>query len=322
MMHVGILHNSLSGRNRRKPDLFQEIYSTHSQVPWAEVNSPAEILEALKTFAQRQVNCVVVNGGDGTIQATMGALFHHRPFAVLPRLAVLPAGTANLIAGDVGLGKFEPNTLEQLLVQAEDMTPRLSFETRPVLRIRFPESREPLHGMFFGAGAIYHGTQLGLETKQSIGRLGEWGAGLILLKFLLALATGSRKGLNPITVRVAIGGSAPLQHEYLVLLVTTLNRLFLGMKPFWGKQSWPLRYTSLRVPYRYLWRALPTLFRGTTHPLATTEHGYVSENLSELRLVFNSGFVLDGEVYASSMPEEPLTLDSPGELSFVRLKIE
>lgn len=322
MMHVGILHNSLSGRNRRKPVLFQEIYSKYPQVQRVEVNTPADILEALKTFAHRQVNCVVVNAGDGTIQATMGALFHHRPFAVLPRLAVLPAGTANLIAGDVGLGKFEPRTLEQLLVQAEAMTPRLSFETRPVLRICFPESREPLHGMFFGAGAIYHGTQLGLETKQSIGRLGEWGAGLILLKFLLALGTGSRKGLNPITVRVATGESASLQREYLVLLVTTLNRLFLGMKPFWGKQSRPLRYTSLRVPYCYLWRALPTLFRGRTHPLATTEHGYVSENLSELRLVFNSGFVLDGEVYASSMPEEPLTLDSPGELSFVRLKTE
>ncbi|MCA9453361.1 MAG: acylglycerol kinase family protein, partial [Nitrospira sp.] len=218
-MHVGILHNSLSGRNRRKPDLFQEIYNKYPDVQRASVSTPADILESLKTFAYHQVDCVVVNGGDGTIQATMGALFHHRPFAVMPRLAVLPAGTANLIAGDVGLGKFESSTLDQLLVQGEALTPRLSFETRPVLRIRFPENREPLYGMFFGAGAIYHGTQLGLETKQSIGRLGEWGAGLILLKFLLALATGSRKGLNPITMGVATGESAPLQDEYLVLLV-------------------------------------------------------------------------------------------------------
>ena len=50
---------------------------------------------------------------------------------------------------------------------------------------------------FLAPGAIYHGTQMGLQTKQSIGRLGEWGAALIMVKFLLALATGSRKGLNP-----------------------------------------------------------------------------------------------------------------------------
>jgi hypothetical protein len=318
-MHVGILHNLLSGRNRRKPDFFQEILSRYPEVQCAEVHTPANILEALKTFAKGQVSCLVVNGGDGTIQATIGALFHHRPFSALPRLAVLPAGTSNLIAGDVGLGKFEANTLDRFLAEAQSPTPKLSIETRPILRIRFPEEREPLYGMFFGAGAIYHGVQLGLQTKQSIGRLGEWGAGLIVIKFLLALAAGSRKGLNPITVRVAAGESAPLQHEYLVLMVTTLNRLFLGMRPFWSKTFGPLRYTSMRIPYCYLWRVLPALLRGNSHPLATANHGYISENLSEIRLAFNSGFVLDGEVYTASDHEEPLILDSPGELSFLRL---
>ena len=321
-MNVGILHNSLSGRNRRKPDLFRDVLAEFPDVPCTEVQTPEDILAALRTFARSQVDCVVVNGGDGTIQATMGALFHHRPFEGLPQLALLPAGTANLMAGDVGLGKFEPNTLAQLLSQAHADQPALSVETRPILRIRFPEKREPLHGMFFGAGAIYHGTQLGLQTKQSIGRFGEWGAGLILLKFLFALATGSRKGLNPIAVRVSTGESAPLQEEYLLLMVTTLNRLFLGMTPFWSHNPGLLRYTSLRVPYRYLWRVLPSLLRGKSHALATVKDGYVSENLSEIRLSFESGFVLDGEVYESSKPDEPLILDSPGELSFVRLKAE
>ena len=152
------------------------------------------------------------------------------------------------------------------------------------------------------------------------GATAAWGAGLILIKFLLALATGSRYGLNPITVRVTAGESRPpLQDEYLVLMVTTLNRLFLGMKPFWSNNSGPLRFTSLRVPYRYLWRVLPALLRGNSHPLATANHGYISENLSEIRLGFDSGFVLDGEVYPSSNHEEPLILDSPGVLSFVRL---
>ncbi len=102
-MRVGILYNPLSGRNRRKPDFFQEILARYSHVPCKEVQTPEDILRALRTFAQGQVDCLVVNGGDGTIQATMGVLFHHRPFKELPCLALLPAGTANLIAGDVGL---------------------------------------------------------------------------------------------------------------------------------------------------------------------------------------------------------------------------
>ena len=321
-MRVGILHNPLSGRNKRKPNLFQDVLAQHPEVAKAEIHTPTDILEALKEFAQEQVDCVVVIGGDGTIQATMGALFHHRPFTSMPYLAVVPAGTANLIAGDVGLGDFDSNSLERLLVDGSSSPPNVSLESRPILRIRFPEDREPLHGMFFGAGAIYHGTQLGLQTKQSIGRLGEWGAGLILLKFLFALATGSRKGLNPISARVASGETPSRQEEYLLLMVTTLNRLFLGMKPFWANGSRPLRYTSLRVPYRYLWRVLPTVLRGKSHDLGTVNHGYVSESHSEIRLSFESGFVLDGEVYSSSKPQDPLILDSPGALSFVRLKSE
>ena len=196
-MRVGILHNPLSGRNRRNLDYFQDIRANNHDVPWAEVNTPAEILEALKTFAQNQVDCVVVNGGDGTIQATMGALFHHQPFSSMPSLALLPAGTANLMAGDVGLGKFEPKTLQHLLAEAKSSHPKTVTETRPILRIRFPEEREPLHGMFFGAGAIYHGTQLGLQTKQSIGRLGEWGGRPDSGKIFICAGHGFSKRLEP-----------------------------------------------------------------------------------------------------------------------------
>ena len=318
-MRVGLLHNPLSGRNRRNPALIRDILVGYPEVLCAEVNTPADILEALKGFAQRDIDCVAITGGDGTIQAAMGALFNHRPFSTMPSLALLPAGTANLMAGDVGLGRFEEKTLDQFFTQARTGHAKLLFESRPILRVCFPEERAPLLGMFFGAGAIYHGTKMGLETKQSIGRLGEWGAGLIMLKFLVALATGSRKGLNPISVRVTAGEADPQEQEYLVVMVTTLDRLFLGMKPFWSTNSGPLRFTSLRVPYRHLWRVLPAVLRGASHPLATKDHGYVSDNLSEIRLSFDSGFVLDGEVYTSSKPQEPLVLDSPGQLSFVRL---
>jgi diacylglycerol kinase (ATP) len=318
-MSIGVLHNPLSGRNKRQPLLFQAVYARHPEVRRAEVTTPADIMKALETFARNQVNLVVVNGGDGTIQATVDALFTYRPFPEMPLLGVIPAGTANMIAGDVGLGKFDEATLERLFSWIQSSVSGITSVNRSILRLRFSSNQRPIHGMFFGAGAIYHGTQMGRETKQTIGRLGEWGAGLILAKFLLALATGSRKGLQPVTVGVSTGESATEHHEYLLLLVTTLERLFLGMKPFWGSTSGPLRFTSLKIPYRYLWRVLPALLRGKFHRLATTDHGYVSENLSEIRLILNSGFVLDGEVHSSPQPEEPIILELAGELSFVRL---
>lgn len=318
-MPIGVLHNPFSGRNKRQPFLFQPVRARFPDVPHAEVATPAEILKALEVFARHRVKLVVVNGGDGTIQATMDALFNYPLFPEMPLLAVIPGGTANLIAGDVGLGKFEAATLEHLLSQPQDSLRLTNCVTRPVLRVRFASNRPPMHGMFFGAGAIYHGTQLGRQTKQSIGRFGEWGAGLILVKFLLALATGSRKGLQPVTIGVSTGESVTVHQDYLVLLITTLERLFLGIKPFWGSTSGPLRLTSLKVPYRFLWRVLPALFRGKSHILATIDHGYMSENLSRIQLMLDSGFVLDGEVYLSAPSDQPISVEVAGNLSFVRL---
>ena len=318
-MHIGVLYNPLSGRNKRQPLLFQGVYARYPAVQYVEVTTPADVMKALEAFASNHVNLVVVIGGDGTIHATVDALFNYRHFPEMPHLAVIPAGTANMIAGDVGLGKFEEATLEKLLALAASSLPVIGCVKRGILRIRFPSDQMPMHGMFFGAGAIYYGTQMGRETKQTIGRFGEWGAGLILAKFLLALATGSRKGLQPVTVGVSTGESTVKHREYLVLLVTTLERLFLGLRPFWGSTPGPLRFTSLQVPYRYLWRVLPALLRGKSHPLATTDHGYVSENLSKIRLMLSSGFVLDGEVHSAPYREQPIILELAGELSFVRL---
>jgi hypothetical protein len=318
-MAIGVLHNPLSGRNKRHPLLFQAVYARHSEMQCAAVSTPADILKALGVFARNHVNMVVVNGGDGTIQATLDVLFNDQPFSEMPCLAVIPAGTANMIAGDVGLGKFEEGTLENLLVRIKSAVPAYDLVNRSILRIRLPSNQKPLHGMFFGAGAIYHGTKMGRETKQTIGRLGEWGAGLIFAKFLWALATGSRKGLQPVTVGVSTGEAGMKFQEYLVILVTTLERLFLGIKPFWSLTSGPLRFTSVQVPYRYLWRVLPALLRGKSHLLATNDHGYMSENLSQIRLILNSGFVLDGEMHLPPQQDEPLILELAGELSFVRL---
>ncbi len=317
IIRIGVLSNPLSGRNKRHLSSFRSVFQACDGLDHAEVVTPDDISKALRVFASNRVNLVLINGGDGTIQATLGALMHEHPFTELPCLAVLPSGTANLIAGDVGLGPYSPETVSRLLAAS---TPSAFQTKRHILRIKFSDGRPPLHGMFFGAGAIYSGTQLGRETKQSVGRLGEWGAGLILARFLLALALGSKGGPQPVEIDLALGQSELVNGRYLVLFATTLDRLFLGMKPFWDSQHGPLHYTGLTVPYRYLWRLLPTLLRGKSHPLATKENGYVSQNPQEIRLNLVTGFVLDGEIYDPPQQGQSIVLESAGEMSFVRLQ--
>ena len=321
-MRVGVLYNPLSGRLVRHPNLIHNVLSVYGNLQQAQVKTPQDIVEALRTFAHHHVTLLIIIGGDGTLQATLDALFNDRPFQTMPHVAIMPGGTANLVAGDVGTGPLHAQSLRALLAKAGSLSREFSFVKRPILRVQFPDNRMPLHGMFFGAGAIYQGTKIGLETKQGIGRMGEWGAGLIMVRSMLALAMGSPQDLGPVTATLSVVEGKASEHEYLVVLVSTLERLFLGLKPFWSDQDGALHYTSLRIPYRYLWRVLPKVLRGNPHPLAIGSHGYESKNVSMLQIGMKSGFVLDGEIHASPTTGESMTLDSAGELSFIQVAAE
>lgn len=318
-LRVGVLSNPLSGRNKRNFSSYQTLFQSDPRLIQIAVVTPEDIAEALAIFAAREVNLILINGGDGTIQAALNTLLNDRPFPQIPWLAVFPSGTANMIAGDVGLGPFAKGTIENFIQFLAPSRLPLPIVKRNILRLRFADGRKTMYGMFFGAGAIYYGTQIGRATKQSVGRLGEWGAGLILAKFLVALATGSKKRLHSVPIGLARGKGDMVNQEYLVLLVTSLNRLFLGMKPFWSTETGPLHCTGLMLPYRHLWRCLPKLLRGKGHPLATKENGFVSYNPSLIRLQITSGFVLDGEIYDPPPKGQTIILEPGGEVSFVRL---
>src|SRR3546814_1330268 len=60
-------------------------------------------LGILDSFAADGVDVVAVAGGDGTVQAVLTALYGRRPFRRPPLLAVLPRGTTNMTAADIGL---------------------------------------------------------------------------------------------------------------------------------------------------------------------------------------------------------------------------
>ena len=318
-MRIGVLYNPLSGRLVRRPDFVHNVLSGYRHVVQAQVKTPQDIVEALRLFAHHNVTSLIIIGGDGTLQATFDGLFNDRPFHTMPNLAIVPGGTANLVAGDVGAGSLHSTSLRALLHKAESQPGENFLVKRPILRVQFPDNRRPLHGMFFGTGAIFQGTKIGLETKQGIGRLGEWGAGFIMMKSLLALMMGSPRDLGPVNATIAVQEGAAVEQEYLVILVSTLERLFLGCKPFWSDQAGALHYTSLRIPYQYLWRVLLTVLRGSVHPLAIKPHGYDSQNVSTLQIGMNSGFVLDGEIHFSPKQGEPMTLNSAGELSFIQM---
>ena len=176
-----------------------------------------------------------------------------------------------------------------------------------------------MYGMFFGAGGIYEGIKFCLTRVYTKGVGGELAAGLTLVRFLLAAVRGDRRTVPPAPIRVGLEGMAMQEMDVLVLFVTTLERLFLGMRPYWGDEEAPLHFTAVRSDAAHILRAAPSLIRGRRSRWANPRHGYLSHNLRDLRLCIQSGFTLDGQLYPSDPRLGALRLRKGGEAEFLRL---
>ena len=316
---LGVLNNPLSGGNRKGLEAIRKILAAYPQVCHREVLTPADVASALVDFARKEVNVVAINGGDGTVQAVLTVLCHQKPFERIPHLAVLRAGTTSMTAGDVGLKGSQELALKRLLTWADGGEGEEVILNRPVLRVQVDPHQDPVYGMFLGAAGIYQGIQFCNNRLNRRGFRGEWAPGLTIALFLIAVASRGGDYVTRVPITVGLDQSPPERRDYLLLMISALERLFLGMRPFWGREERTLHYTAVEARPQHLLRALPSLMRGRKNRYGTPENGYFSNNVQQVQLTFNSGFTLDGELYKAGAHLGPVVVQDGGKVSFLRL---
>jgi hypothetical protein len=314
---VGVLINPLSGGNRNGLGAVRNTIAAHPQVVQSDVQTPQEVLSALVGFNHKDVDLLVANGGDGTVQAILTALFQHQPFKKIPLLVILQSGTTSMIAGDVGFTGSRVKVLERLFRWAQTGEGDPCIMSRPVLQVEIP-NHETLYGMFFGAAGIYQGIEYCRSNVHTKGLKGELGPGLTLLRFLWAAARKHHDVIPAAPITVEIDQKPQPQKDYLVLFISTLERFFLGLHPFWGGESGPLHYTAVKARPHHLIRALPSIFRGRKSRHTTSNKGYFSHNAHEVRLNLDGGFTLDGQMYLPKTRME-IVVRYGGQATFLRL---
>jgi diacylglycerol kinase (ATP) len=314
---LGVLNNPLSGGNVGWRELRRQARAELPGQRWSNVTNPVEVAEALRGLARAGADAILINGGDGTVQAVLTSLFRDALFETLPWLAVLGGGTTSMIAGDVGVSGRRQRGLARVLSWARGEGD-LAVVRRPVLRVTARRGAAPVFGMFFGAAGILEGIEFCRRRVHARGLRGEIGAGIALVRLLLSLVGGRDGLLTPVRVTVEVDGGAAEEAARLAVLVTTLDRLLLGLRPYWGADQGPLHYTAIDGRPRHLLRVLPSLLRGRPSPLATPVDGYTSRNVTEVRLAFDGGFTVDGELFVAERPAGPVVLQSAGTVAFVR----
>ncbi len=313
-LRVGVLTNPRSGGNRKKGAAFHRIVAG-GDVLHRKTESRQELGGVLADLAREGVNLLVVNGGDGTVQAVLSEICGRAIFPTPPLLALLRAGTASMLARDAGL-PGEPTTAMLRLLRNIETGAGFHVMERPVLQVQ-REGNPDLYGMFFGVGAICRGIEL-YHARFPSGRFrGEVVPAIILIRLLIAFLLKNRTLLPPLELNVAINDGPPEKRQGLFALVTTLDRVILGLHPWWGREAAPLRYTMVEADPDCVLRTFPRLLRGSRSAVTPRCTGCFSRNVHEVRLEFTGNFTLDGELFPVTASGGWVLIRPAGPISFL-----
>lgn len=310
----------MSGKNRRRPAPFSQILSDQPEVLQKTVQTVEEICEALIEFGRKNVDILVISGGDGTVQAVLTAMFNSRPFSILPQLIVLEGGTTNMIAGDVGVSGSQADALHRLIgwIQNGCCADSVTRVQRPVLRLSVP-GHEAKYGMFFGAAGISKGIRYYRKKMHDRRLHGFPGICITLARFLWGIIRQQDQFAAAEHIGVRLNGQEPKNEKFMLLFVSTLDKLFFGLRPFWGRENGPLRYTAVRSGARFFPWILPFLAGGRRAVRDTRENGYYSNNVDEVELDISDSVALDGEIYTPASGKKPTLIQFGGTVTFLRV---
>jgi diacylglycerol kinase (ATP) len=319
-LSVGLITNPHSGRNRKHLDTIRHIVTDYPNVHHRTTQAADDIPAVLKAFASQPVDILAINGGDGTIARILTELLEQRPFAVLPRLALLPGGTTNMNAADVGLRGSLVDTVRRLCAWSSGATASPESLQRPVLRVTGGDGQAAVCGMAFGAGAITRGVEYSDTSINRKGIVGAFRPALALFRTLWGLASQDRRFFEPVAISLQRNDEpAEPASDILILIISSLERLMLGSRPFWGQESAPLHTTLVHADAKRFLRNLPALLRGKPNRHMTEANGYSSHNASQIQLTMNGRWILDGEEYEARNGDGPVTISNGGDVTFVRV---
>ena len=318
---AGLLINPTSRRNKKHLAEIVQLAESCPRIHYFITDEASDVSAGLSFLASMRVDILVIGGGDGTISEVLTHLFNNRPFESLPPIVILPGGTANMTGGDVGLTGNVLSAMRRLRHWLETSPSQASSHRRPILRVQADSGQAARYGMFFGAGAVVQGINYTNQNIHSRGLKNELSLGLGLVRSMWGISRRDPRFFLPTSMTIGTDGRPhDAQQSVTMMLVSSLERLFLNMHPYWGEENGkPLHVSVIRDPASRFLRTLPSLLRGKPNRYLTPEAGYVSYNVETISLNFDGPFTLDGEIMHAGGDRGPVEISNGGEVEFLKI---
>lgn len=295
-MKIGVLGNPQSRRNRKLLPAIEALLGRHRDVIYSRLDRFDELEAALRRFAAARVDLLIVSGGDGTISAVLTQIFEHGVFDEPPHLAILPGGTSNTIAGDVGLRGRPLDAFKRCLHAFAHAPESCEVVERSLIRVDYDREKPAVCGMFFGTAAVCDAIVLRRRLFPQKWLPDPIAAAMTLAVVLGTAALGRPGVLSGQSIAAWLDDAPATPRQYTIVIATTLERILLGGDPFWGSGPGAIKFTSVGSPPRGLVRHAYRLLYGRDRerlPPAT----YASAVADRITLNMDCPFNLDGEFH-------------------------
>ena len=296
---VGLISNPDSGHNR---DQFERICAQISQcdaIQHIVTQSPADIEPALRALAARNISILAINGGDGTASAILGSLLELAVFEQPPLIALLPGGTANMNAGDIGVRGSLASAVTRFCRWCDSpRDTRGKLRQRALMRVATDNEQAAHYGMFLGGGAIIQGTEYAHQNVHSRGLRDDFSLALTTVRTVWGVLRNDPDFNRHVALELALDEQTGATYDTLILAISTLQRLAFGMRPFWSEEPGDLRLTLMEQGCTRFARTFFSIARGHPNRNAVPASGYHSHNARHIQLEMDGKLNLDGEIMA------------------------
>ena len=316
---IALLSNPKSSGNIAQLSRIRDYCAEHPDIFHYEVERAEQIGDGLRSIARVRPKILIINGGDGTVQAALTEIHNGGHFGDdPPPVAVLPNGKTNLIALDLGAQGDPIVALERLVALAQsDLSPHIV--ARELIALRCDPTSRPVIGMFLGGAGL---ADTMLYCRNKIYPLGlpnglshALTAVALLVRMFLRLQA-SFLPPKPSPMQVSVRRDGRISGRFALLAVTTLEKMLLSGQV---KSAGTGRLKLLAVEERpvSLLKVFAASLAGKLGDSAM--RGVHFEESDEISIEGeNTNLILDGEMFSARVGH-PIVLKPAQPLSFVRL---
>lgn len=321
---IALLSNPHSTGNKSILDRVRSYCDTHDDVVHFEIDGIDKISAALDEIATIKPKVIAINGGDGTVQAILTALYHGNHFGEeSPPVSVLPNGKTNLIALDLGASGEPLDALDTII----KITKSDGFEThivdRQLIALSHSEANnKPVLGMFLGGAGLADAILYCRHKIYPLGLPNFISHIIATFAVLFSAILGFESRFFPDktnAVRISHMHDNILHGRFNVLIVTTLEKLVLGVKSGGETSSDDGKMKLMAVDYGPI-ALLRMFYASLTGRLGNKAIKGVHMGQSDHIQIDGekSSVILDGEIF-SAEDKSPIVLRSTRPLPFLRI---